>query len=83
MKQKQFSPLSIAEMALSLYAANEGYLDDIPLNKVGAFEAGLHAFFKSQFSDLMKKINETGDYNGEIEAGLKKAVESFKATGTW
>ena len=83
MKQKQFSPLSIAEMGLSLFAANEGYLDDVELAKIGAFEAGLHSFFKSRYGDLMSKINQTGDYNGEIEAGLKKTVEEFKATGTW
>jgi F-type H+-transporting ATPase subunit alpha len=83
MKQKQYSPLTIAEMGLSLYAANEGYLDDVPLAKIGAFEAGLHSAFRSAHGDLMRKINETGDYNAEIEAGLKKAVEDFKATGTW
>jgi F-type H+-transporting ATPase subunit alpha len=83
MKQKQYSPLTIAEMGLSLYAANEGYLDDVPLAKIGAFEAGLHSALRSAHGDLMRKINETGDYNADIEAGLKKAVEDYKATGTW
>ena len=83
MKQPQYSPLTVAEMALSLYAANEGYLDDIELNQIGAFEAGLHRFFRSNAADLMQRINETGDYNDEIEAAFKKTVEDFKATGTW
>src|SRR5690606_11696521 len=47
MKQKQYSPLSVAEMALSLYAVNSGYLDDVPADKVVPFEAGLHAYARS------------------------------------
>ncbi|RMG29749.1 MAG: F0F1 ATP synthase subunit alpha [Gammaproteobacteria bacterium] len=83
MKQKQYAPLSIAEMAVSLFAANEGYLDDIPLNKVVDFEAGLHAHLKSHYAELMAQINETADYNDAIEAGLRKCVEDFKANGAW
>ena len=83
MKQKQYAPLSIAEMAISLFAANEGYLDDIPLNKVVEFEAGLHAHMKSSCRELMDRINETADYNDEIEAGLRQCVEDFKANGAW
>jgi F-type H+-transporting ATPase subunit alpha len=83
MKQKQYSPLTVADMGLSLYAANEGYLDDVPLNKIGDFEAGLHRFFRTNAADLRNKVNETGDLNADIEAGLKKTVEDFKATGTW
>ena len=80
MKQKQYSPLSTADMALSLYAANEGYLDDVDANKVVAFEAAMHSYFVSKFASLRDKINSTGDYDKEIEAGLKKAVEEFKKT---
>ena len=76
MKQKQYSPLSIAEMAVSLYAANEGYLDDVDAEKVVDFEAGLLASFRDN-------INASGDYSEKIEAGLKKAVEEFKETGTY
>ncbi|RFA30636.1 F0F1 ATP synthase subunit alpha [Alkalilimnicola ehrlichii] len=83
MKQPQYSPLSIAEMALSLYAANEGYLDDLELAKVGPFEQGLHAHLKSAHKPLMDKINEKGDFNDEIEQGLRKVIEEFKSTGTW
>src|SRR6202012_842922 len=71
MKQKQYSPLSTADMALSLYAANEGYLDDVEANKVVAFEAAMHSYFASKFGALRDKINSTGDYDKEIEAGLK------------
>src|SRR5690606_31631075 len=83
MKQPQYSPLSVAEMAISLYAANEGYLDDIELNKIGSFERGLHDALKSQAGDLMKQINETGAYTDEILQGLRKVIEDFKSTGTW
>ncbi|HSN18300.1 MAG TPA: F0F1 ATP synthase subunit alpha [Gammaproteobacteria bacterium] len=80
MKQKQYSPLSIADMALSLYAANEGYLDDVDVKKVVAFEAAMHSYFAAKFGALRDKINNTGDYDKEIEAGLKKAIEDFKKT---
>ncbi len=79
MKQKQYSPMSVAEMGISLYAADRGYLDDVPLNKIGDFEAGLLAFARSSYSALIDKINEKGDYSDEIESGMKKAVEEFKA----
>ena len=67
-------------MALSLYAANEGYLDDVDVKKVVSFEAAMHSYFASKFGALRDKINSTGDYDKEIEAGLKKAVEDFKKT---
>ncbi len=83
MKQGQYAPLSIAEMALSLYAANEGYLDDVDVNKIVAFEAALHAHVKSNHQDLLDKINEAGDFNEEIENGMKAAIEDFKANGVY
>ena len=83
MKQKQYSPLTVAEMATSLYAANEGYLDDVPVEKIVAFEAALHASVADNNAELMKKINDSGDYNDEIEAGLKVVLEGFKKTGAY
>ena len=83
MKQKQYAPLSIADMALSLYAANEGYLDDIDVKKVVVFEAALHSYFQAHFAALRDRINASGDYSAEIEHGLKKAVEEFKKTQAW
>ena len=78
MKQKQYSPMSVADMAISLFAADRGYLDDVALNKIGDFEAGLLAFARASHAGLVDKINVKGDYNDEIEAGLKKVVEDFK-----
>ena len=83
MKQKQYSPLSVAEMGMSLYAANQGYLKDVELNKVLDFEAALLAYMHSEHGDLMKKVAETGDWNPEIEGQFKSAIEKFKATQTW
>jgi len=83
MKQKQYSPMSVAEMALSLFAANEGFLDDVDVSKVLDFESALHDYMKSENAALLDKINQTGDYSDEIKQGLKSGVEQFKATQTW
>ncbi|QEY60099.1 F0F1 ATP synthase subunit alpha [Pseudomonas sp. C27(2019)] len=83
MKQKQYAPMSIADMSVSLYAAERGYLADVEVNKVGAFEAALLAFFKRDYADLMAKINEKGDFNNDIDASIKEGVEKFKATQSW
>ena len=83
MKQPQYSPLTIGEMAISLYAVDQGYVDDVPVNKVVAFEAALHDFIRSSQKDLLDKINSTGDYDDEIENAIKSAVESFKANNVW
>jgi len=83
MKQKQYSPMSVAEMGVVLYAANNGYLKGLPISKIGAFEAALLDYMNSEQKALMDKINEKGDYNDEIEGGIKDAIEQFKSTQTW
>ncbi len=83
MKQKQYAPLSIADMAVSLFAVEKGFLKDVDLNKVLDFEASLHSFMNSEFAELMASINASGDYNKDIEGSLAEAVEKFKSTQTW
>jgi len=83
MKQKQYSPMSIAEMGVVLYAANEGYLDDVPVNKIGDFETAILAYFNAEKADFMAEVNQSGAFNDEIKAGFKAGVEQFKATQTW
>ena len=83
MKQKQYAPMSIADQALSIYAVNEGFLDDVPVSKVLAFEAGLHAHFANTQGELVSKVNATGGWNDEIEAAFKKGIAEFKTTGSW
>ncbi len=78
MKQKQYQPMSISEMALVMFAADRGYLDDIPLNKIAEFETGLRSVMRMNHSDLMEKINNTGDFSDDIAATFKQVVESFK-----
>ncbi|MDF1529716.1 MAG: F0F1 ATP synthase subunit alpha, partial [Sedimenticola sp.] len=83
MKQPQYTPLSIAEMATSLFAANEGYLDDVPANKIVDFEAALHSYMRSSQKELSEQINESADYNDEIAKSLHDAIKDFKANHTW
>jgi F-type H+-transporting ATPase subunit alpha len=83
MKQAQYSPMTIAEMAMSLYAANEGYLDEVPVNKIVDFEAAMLAHVKSSNADLIENINASGDYNDEIEAAMRAALDEFKANGAY
>ncbi len=83
MKQKQYSPLSVAEMALSLYAVNEGYLDNVGVEKVGDFEEALHDYARGNHSDLLDKINTSGDYNDEIVNELKGVMNAFSEKGAY
>jgi F-type H+-transporting ATPase subunit alpha len=83
MKQPQYSPLSVAEMAISLFAVNEGYLDDVPAEKVVDFEAALHAHARANAAELIEKINSTGAYDEEIQSGLKTLLDGFKSTGAY
>lgn len=83
MKQAQYKPMSVAEMAISLLAANEGFIDDVEVNKVGDFEDALLSHVSSQNADLMKEINDKGDFNDDIKAQMKSAIENFKTNGSW
>ncbi|WP_428100563.1 F0F1 ATP synthase subunit alpha [Candidatus Rariloculus sp.] len=83
MKQKQYSPLTVAQMALSLHAVNEGHLDDVPVDKVLDFESALHAYASANNRDLLDRIGETGDYDDEIQAQFTALVEEFKKTGSY
>jgi F-type H+-transporting ATPase subunit alpha len=80
MKQKQYAPMSVAEMALSLYAANNGYFDKVTRLKVVETEAGLQSFARSSYGDLLKTINGKPDLTKEVEASLKKCCDEFFAT---
>jgi F-type H+-transporting ATPase subunit alpha len=83
MKQKQYAPMNIAQMALSIYAVNEGYMDDVPMNKIGAFEAGLHAHMQNTQSALMNDIVATGKWDKDVEASFKTIITEFKQTGSF
>jgi F-type H+-transporting ATPase subunit alpha len=75
--------MSTAAMAFSLYAVNEGMMDDVPVKKIVAFEAAMQAYLKSHSADLINQINETADFNDDIAAAMRKAIEAFKTNGAW
>ncbi len=83
MKQKQYSPLSVAEMALSLFAANEGFIDPVAVDKVVDYEAALHDFARTNNGDALDAINVSGDYNDEIAATLQGICEAFAEKGAY
>ena len=83
MKQNQYTPLSVAEMTTSLFAANSGSLDDIEVSKVVDFEAALITYMNANQTALINKINENGDYNDDIASELQAAIDDFKANHTW
>jgi F-type H+-transporting ATPase subunit alpha len=83
MKQAQYTPLSVAEMALSLFAANEGYLDDVEVPKVVAFESALLSHLRSSHAGDIDAINGNPVYSDEMEARLRSIVEDFVANGAY
>ncbi|MDE2272085.1 MAG: F0F1 ATP synthase subunit alpha, partial [Xanthomonadaceae bacterium] len=83
MKQRQYTPLTIAQLAISLYAAEKGYLDDLPIAQILPFEHALHQYMQVNHGELMSKIVETGDWNADIEGTFKSALDDFKKTGSW
>jgi F-type H+-transporting ATPase subunit alpha len=83
MKQKQYAPMSVAEMALSIFAVNNGYMDKVELKKIVAFEAALQAFAHSNYKAMLEGINATPKLSKENEALMKKCIEDFVATGTY
>ena len=78
MKQKQFSTLSVAEMALTLWAINNGSYEDVPVNKALHFESEFLSYVRTQHDDLLKAIDDTGAMSDEQQEVLKKAMQTFK-----
>jgi F-type H+-transporting ATPase subunit alpha len=83
MKQLQYCPLSVAEMAVTLFSVNKGYFDDVAVPKALAFESALHAYLKSKNKPLMDAIESTKDLSGDNEKVLVTAIETFKATAVY
>ena len=83
MKQPQYSPMSVAEQALTLFAVNKGYYDDVPVEKALAFEAALRQFMKGKYAAIVDKITQTNEQTADDEKALSAAIEDFKKTGTY
>jgi len=83
MKQKQYSPMSVAEMGLMVYCANEGLLNDVPVNKISDFESALISFAHAEYGSVMSEIASTGGWNDSFQASFKELVEKFKSTQSY
>jgi F-type H+-transporting ATPase subunit alpha len=83
MKQPQYSPISVEDQALTLFAVNKGYFDGVEVPKALAFESALRQFVHANYKDLMQRIGETKDLSSDDEAKLVAAIEDFKKSGTW
>jgi len=83
MKQLQYHPMGVAEMAVSLFAANEGYLDDVEVKKVVDFERALQSYMASSHKGLLDQINASGKYDDEVQSAFHGAIKDFKANNTW
>ncbi len=82
MKQKQYAPMNVAEMGTVLFAANEGFLQDVEVGKVLDFEAALISYMNAEHSAFMQEVNSKGAYTPEVIDAMRKAIETFKSTQT-
>ena len=80
MKQPQFSPMTVAEMGVSLFAANEGYLQDVPVERVLDFERDLLAYMNAEHGDWMAEVTASGDYTDEMVEFMQTAIDTFTKT---
>ncbi|MFA5367065.1 MAG: F0F1 ATP synthase subunit alpha [Dehalococcoidia bacterium] len=80
LKQDQYVPMSLGKMVSIIYAVSNGFLDDVPVNKVMAFEAGFHRFMETSHSDIIQNINKEKVISDQTEEALKKAITEFKDT---
>ena len=78
MKQKQYVPLSVAEIAVSLFAVEKGYCDDVVIDKIIDFEKNLHTFVKNNYDSLISEVNSSGNYDDKIEKSFHEILKEFK-----
>ena len=83
MKQPQYQPMSVAEMALSLYAANEGYLDSLSVSEVVPFESALQSYARSNYAELLESINQDPSYSDAVAEKIAALLDDFKSNGSW
>ena len=79
-KQGVHVPLDVAKQIVIVFAGTNGYLDDVPVEKVGEFEAALHDAFESKYSDVLKQIKEDGKIGDELKEKIQSSIEDFKRT---
>jgi F-type H+-transporting ATPase subunit alpha len=83
LKQPQYQPLQVWQLAASLYAANNGFLDNVDVKDILPFEKGLHDHLKTKFADLVNRIEETKDLSKDDEAALRAAIEDFRKSAAF
>ncbi|RLC93631.1 MAG: F0F1 ATP synthase subunit alpha [Chloroflexi bacterium] len=83
LKQPQYSPLPLEKEIIILYAVTNGYLDDVPLDKVAAFEKGLYSFMEANHPEIGREIASTKDISPETEQALGKAIAEYKQSATY
>ncbi|MGA7984509.1 MAG: F0F1 ATP synthase subunit alpha, partial [Burkholderiales bacterium] len=83
MKQPQYMPLQVWEMALTLFAVNNGYFDDVDIKKALAAEKSLRDYMQDKYSDLVGRVEDKKDLAADDEKALKGAVEDWKKNGSF
>jgi F-type H+/Na+-transporting ATPase subunit alpha len=83
MKQPQYSPISVAEQALTLFAVNKGFFDGVEVRKALAFESAMRQFVKAKYKDLFDRIESSKDLSGDDEKALVAALEDFQKNGAY
>ncbi len=83
MKQAQYAPLSVSEMAFTLFGVNGGFFDDVPVAKALAAEKALHKFMQTKYADLTNRIEDSKDLPKDDETALTAAMKDFKANGSY
>ena len=83
MKQKQYSPMSVSQMGLVLFAVDKGYLKDVEINKIGSFESALLSYMTTEHKDFMDNLAKTGEHSDEVLKTFADALDQFKSTQSW
>jgi F-type H+-transporting ATPase subunit alpha len=83
LKQPQYQPKQVWELAVALYAANHGYLDDLEVRQVLPFEKALKDFLKTKHEALIQRIEDVKELSKDDDAALAAAIQEFKKHGTF
>ena len=78
LKQPQYAPMSVSEQVISIFAASNGFMDDVEVNNISDFEGKMLEFFRDRKADVLGNLADSGELTGEITDALKSAIEEFK-----
>ena len=83
LKQLQYEPMSMGQQVSIMYAVTNGYLDDVPQDKIRDFEIAFHRYMETSHSDVINAIMEKRELDDEISASLTSAITEFKKAGVY